>query len=87
MHPTFVEASKPLRPSYIVRSLGVGMAILAIALIIWGHWLWGATILVAIPLIVWDDRQMKRQAEREASDPQNRPFPDFEKWRKWDSNI
>ena len=87
MHPTFIEASKPLRPLYVVRALGVGAALLGILLIMWGHWLWGTSIIVTIPLIIWDDRQMTRQAERQAADLQNRPFPDFKKWERWDSDV
>jgi hypothetical protein len=63
------------------------MAMLAVALIIWGHWLWGTAIIVAIAFIIWDDRQMTRQAKREAADLQKRPFPDFKKWERWDSNL
>ena len=87
MHPSVIEASKRPRPLYVARALGVGAAILAIALITWGHWLWGTTIIAAIPLIIWDDRRMTRQAERQAGDVENRPFPDFEKWRRWDSSV
>ena len=87
MHPIFVQASAPPRPQYVVRLLGAGAAIFATALIIWGHWLAGATIILAIGFVMWDDRNIARQAERDARDLQNRPFPDFEKWGKWDSDV
>lgn len=43
--------------------------------------------MAAIALIIRDNRRMTTQADREARDPQNRPFPDFEKWKSWDSNV
>ena len=86
MNPTISrEASGPPRPQYIVRLLGICSAIFGTALLIWGHWLWGTAIILAIPLTIWVDRRMTKQAQREAR--QTRPFPDYEKWRRWDANI
>ena len=45
------------------------------------------TVVVAIGFIVWDNRQMTRQAEREARGPLTGPFPDGEKWKKWDCQV
>ena len=72
---------------HVAWLLAVAAAISAVALIVWGHWLAGATIMAAIALIIRDNRRMTTQADREARDPQNRPFPDFEKWKSWDSNV
>jgi len=41
--------------------------------------------LVAIAIIKWDNRQMQRQAERDAR--YVRPFPDLDKWKEWDSSA
>ena len=45
----------------------------------------GGAILVAVALIIWDNRRMRRRAEREARSA--RPFPDLDKWKEWDRQI
>ena len=50
-----------------------------------GWLLVSGAVLVAIAFIKWDNRQMRRRAEREARSV--RPFPDLEKWKEYDQSA